>query len=86
MNRAQQIKNNKSFNDRTDIEIGVPRGSVSGSLFFSIDMTGLFHDCEDSGVVGYADHIIPHSCATDILSVALELQASVTKLGLKIKI
>ena len=49
-------------------------------------MTGLFHECEDSGVVGYADHIIPHSCATDILSVALELQASVTKLGLKIKI
>ena len=49
-------------------------------------MTDLFHEYEDSGVVGYADHIIPHSCATDIFSVALELQASVTKLGLKIKI
>ena len=40
----------------------------------------LFYECEDSNIPGYADDTTPYSYATDIPSVALELQASATKL------
>ena len=43
-------------------------------------MIDLFYECEDSSVASYADDTAPYSCATDIRSVALELQASATKL------
>ena len=43
-------------------------------------MIDLFYESEDSNVAGYADDTTPCSCATDIPSVALELQASATKL------
>ena len=43
-------------------------------------MTDLFYECEDSNLVSYADDTKPYSCATDIPSVALELQASASKL------
>ena len=43
-------------------------------------MIDLFYECEDSNVASYADDTTPYSCATDIPIVALELQASATKL------
>ena len=43
-------------------------------------MINLFYECEDSKVAGYADDTTPYPCATEILSVALELQVSATKL------
>ena len=49
-------------------------------------MIDLFYECEDSSVASYADDTAPYSCATDIPSVALELQASGTKLFLWLKI
>ena len=79
-NRAQRIKINENFSDRTDIEFGVPHGSILGQILFNINMNDLFYECEDSNVASYADDTTPYSCATDIPSVALELQASATKL------
>ena len=48
-------------------------------------MVNLFYECEDSSVASCADDTTPHSCATDMPSVALELQASATKLFLWFK-
>ena len=79
-NRTHQIKINENFNDRTDIEFGVPQGSILGPILFNINMIDLFYKCEDSNVANYADDTTPYSCATDIPSVALELQASATKI------
>ena len=59
---------------------GVPRGSVLGPLLFNIDMINLFYECEDSTVASYADDTTPYSCATDIPSLPLEVQAPATKL------
>ena len=84
-NRIQRIKINGNFSDRTDIEFGVPQGSILGPILFNIYMIDLFYECEDSSVASYADDTAPYSCATDIPSVALELQASATKLFLWFK-
>ena len=48
-------------------------------------MIDLFYECEHSSVASYADDTTPYPCATDIPSVALELQASATKLFLWFK-
>ena len=79
-NRTQRIKINEKFSDRTDIEFGVPQGSILGPILFNTNMIDLFYECEDSNVASYADDTTPHSCATDISSVGLELQTSATKL------
>ena len=42
-------------------------------------MTDFFYECDDSIVASYTDDATPYSCATDIPSVTLELQASATK-------
>ena len=61
-------------------QFGVPQGSVLGPLLLNIDMINLFYECEDSNVASYADDTTPYSCATDIPSLPLEVQASATKL------
>ena len=43
-------------------------------------MIDLFYEYKDSNVASYADDTTPYSCAIDIPSVALELQASASKL------
>ena len=78
--RTQRIKINKSFSDRTDLEFGVPQGSILGPILFNINMIDPFYECKDSNVARYADYTTPSSRATDIPSVELELQASATKL------
>ena len=84
-NRTQQIKINGNFSDRTDIEFGVPQGSILGPILFNINMIDLFYECEYSSVASYADDTTPYSCVTDIPSVALELKASANKLFLWFK-
>ena len=78
-NRTQRIKINKNFSGRTDLEFGVPQGSILGPILFNINMIDPFYECKDSNAGSYADDTTPYSCATDIHSVELELQASATK-------
>ena len=61
-------------------QFGVPQGSALGPLLFNTDMINLFYKCKDSNVASYADDTTPCSCATDIPSLSLEVQASETKL------
>ena len=70
------------FSDLTKVQLGsqfgVPRSSVLGPLLFNIDMINLFYEFEDWHSASYADDTTLCSCATEIPSVALELQASTT--------
>ena len=43
-------------------------------------MIDFFYECKDSNVARYTDNTTQYSYATNIPSVALELQASATKL------
>ena len=43
-------------------------------------MINFFYECEDSNIASYADDTTPNSCATDIPSLPLEIQASATNL------
>ena len=61
-------------------QLGVPQDSALEPLLFNIDMINLFYECEYSNVASYADDTTPYSCATDIPSLPLEVQASATKL------
>ena len=58
-NQTQRIKINENFSYRTDIEFGVPQGSILGQILFNINMIDLFYKCKDSIVASYADDTIP---------------------------
>ena len=62
-------------------QFGVPQGSVVRPLLFNIDMINLFYKCGDSNFASHADNTTPNSCATDIPSQLLQVQASATKLS-----
>ena len=60
-NRTKRIKINEDYSDRTDIEFGVPQGSILGSILFNINMTDLFCECEDSNVASYVHDTTPYT-------------------------
>ena len=54
-NRSQPVKIKTSYNDKNNIEYGVPQGSILGPLLFNIDLVDLFFKCHDSEIASYAD-------------------------------
>ena len=60
--RTQPTKINNCFSARSNIEYGVPQGSILGPLLFNNNM------------INYADDTTPYSCGTDIPTVISELQ------------
>ena len=68
-NRTQRVKIKTSYSDKSNMEYGVPQGSISGPLLFNIDLIDLFFECDDSEIASYADDTTPYSCADDIPSV-----------------
>ena len=73
--RTQRTKINDCFSARSNIEYGVPQGTVLCPLLFNINMTELYCECQENDTVNYADDATPYSCATDIPTVISELQA-----------
>ena len=72
--RTQRTKINDCFSTRSNIEYGVPQGSILGPLLFNINIIDLFYECEENDIVNYADDTTPYCCGTDITNVISELQ------------
>ena len=60
-NRVQKVKINSSFSDYSNVETGVPQGSISGPLFFNILISNLFFDDIDIDLENYADDTTPYA-------------------------
>ena len=55
INRIQRVKINSSFSEYSNVESGVPQGSISGLLVFNIFICDLFFDDIDIDVASHAD-------------------------------
>ena len=60
-NRVQKVKINSSFSDCSNVETGVPQGSISGPFFFNILISKLFFDDIDIDLENYADDTTPYA-------------------------
>ena len=58
---------------RSNIEYGVPQGSIWGPLLLNINMIDLFYECRENDIANYAADTTPYSCATDIPTIISEL-------------
>ena len=57
-NQIQRVKINCSFSHYINVELGVPQGSISGSLLFNIFVCGLLFDDININLVNHADDTI----------------------------
>ena len=88
-NRTQGVRINNTYSGKSDIKYSVPQGLVLGPLLFNTDLIDLFLECEDDGIISYADGATSYSCAKDISSIISELQRIAKKIfrnGVKITV
>ena len=60
-NRIQRNKISSSFSEYSNVESGVPQGSISGPLFINIFICDLFFDDIDIDLANYADDTTPYA-------------------------
>ena len=60
--RERRIKLNSSFSTWSNLENGLPQGSILGSLLFNINTLDMFFEQKDVRFAAYADDYIPHFC------------------------
>ena len=72
-NRTQSVTTKTSYSDKSNIENGVPRGSILRPLFFNIDFTDHLFEYDDYEA-RYVDYTTPYFCVDDIPSVATLVQ------------
>ena len=65
-NRKQRTKINSLYSSWHEILLGVPQGSILGSLLFNIFLIDLFFIVEDIDIAGYADDNILYIRANNI--------------------
>ena len=80
INRTHPTKIKECFSIRLKIEYGALQGSISGPLLFNINSIDMFYECEDYDIENYADNATQYACASDINTVASELQITASKL------
>ena len=64
--RKQRTKVNSSYSGWSDIEQGVPQGSILGPLLFNIYLNDIFFFVENCDLANYADDTTPYSIETSM--------------------
>ena len=79
-NPTQRVKIKISCsNKKSNIEYGVPLGSILGPFLFNIDLIDLFFECVDPEIASYTDDTTPYSYDDDISSIMTQLKSTARK-------
>ena len=76
-NRIQSVKINSSFSEYSNVESGIPQGSISGPLFLNIFICDLFFDDID---IDLADDTTPYVYNLELDKVIESLEKNIDKL------
>ena len=79
-NRIQMVKINSLFSEYSNVESGVPQGSISGLLFFNILICDLFFDDIDIDSANYEDDATPYAYDLELDKVIKSLEKNIDKL------
>ena len=77
-NRIQRVKINSSFSEYSNVESGVPQGSISGPLFFNVLISDLFFDDIDIDLANYADNTSPYTYDHELDKVIKSLEKNIS--------
>ena len=74
------VKINSSFSEYSNVESGVPQGSISGALFLNIFIWDLFFDDIDIDLANYADDTTPYAYDLERDKVIKSLEKNIDEL------
>ena len=66
LRRKQRVKINNTLSEWTNIESGVPQGSILGPMLSNIFINDIFYFMEDTDITNYANDNTPYTTHTDI--------------------
>ena len=75
-NRWRRTKLNNSYSSWTELLLGVPQGSILGTLLFNINSNDLFFLALDTDICNIADANTLHTCDISLSDVISKLESS----------
>ena len=72
--RIQRVKINFSFSHWSNVESGIPQGSIKGPLLFNIYICNLFFDITEISIVNYADDTTPYALDLKLENIVIMLE------------
>ena len=78
--RIQRVKINSSFSHWSNVESGIPQGSIKGPLLFNIYICGLFFDIIEIDIANYAGDTTPYDLDFKLKNIVKLLEENADKL------
>ena len=79
--RIQRVKINSSFSHWSNVESGIPQGSIKGPLLFNIYICDLFFDIIEIDIANYADDTTPDALDLKLENIVKLLEENANKLS-----